>query len=113
MKEVWRDIDGYDGKYMISSWGRVKSARGILQPYENHKGYLKIGLFKNGTCEKYRVHRLVAKAFILNPRGLPEVNHIDGNKHNNSFTNLEWVSGEQNRAHDKLMEQILERGAVT
>ena len=112
MKEVWRDIEGYDGKYLISSWGRVKSAHGILRTYENHKGYLKVGLTKNGICEKHRVHRLVAKAFIPNPEGLPEVNHIDGNKRNNSFSNLEWVSGEQNRAHDKRMEQILERGAV-
>ena len=108
MKEVWRNIDGYDGRYAISSWGRVRGVNGILKPYENHKGYLKIGLAKNGKCNKHRVNRLVAQAFIPNPYNLPEVNHIDGNKRNNSFSNLEWVNGEQNRAHDKIMERLLE-----
>lgn len=103
MQEIWKDIDGYDGKYMVSTWGRIKSANGIMKPYKNHKGYLKIGLSKNGKSEKHRVNRLVAKAFIPNPYNLPEVNHIDGNKENNSFSNLEWVTGEQNRIHETAM----------
>lgn len=107
MKEIWKEIEGYDGKYLISSWGRVKGPKGIMTPYENHKGYLKIGLQKNGKCNKHRISRLVAEAFIPNPYNLPEVNHIDGNKQNNSFSNLEWVTGEQNRAHDKIMESFL------
>lgn len=107
LKEVWKNIDGYDGKYAVSSWGRVKGEHGILKPYENHKGYLKVGLLKDGKSNKYRVNRLVAEAFIPNPYSLPEVNHIDGNKQNNSFSNLEWVTGEQNRAHDKVMEAFL------
>lgn len=107
MKEIWRDIEGYDGRYAVSTWGRVKGVHGIMKPYENHKGYLKIGLFKDGKNNKHRVSRLVAKAFIPNPYNLPEVNHIDGNKQNNSFTNLEWVSGEQNRAHEMLMRNLL------
>lgn len=107
MQEIWKEIDGFDGKYLVSSWGRVKSARGILKPYKNHKGYLKIGLSKENKCQKYRVSRLVANAFIPNPYNLPEVNHIDGNKENNSFSNLEWVTGEQNRIHEKLMTTML------
>lgn len=107
MKEIWKEIDGYDGKYFISSWGRVRGPRGIMTPYLNHKGYEKIGLYKDGKKEKHRINRLVAEAFIPNPYGLPEVNHIDGNKQNNSFTNLEWVTGEQNRAHDRIMETYL------
>lgn len=104
MKEIWADIEGYDGKYQVSSWGRVRGARGIMKPYENHKGYLKIGLIKDGVREKHRVNRLVAKAFIPNLRNYPEVNHKDGNKKNNSVTNLEWVTGKQNREHDKAAE---------
>lgn len=111
MKEIWKEVEGYDGKYLISSWGRVKNDKDFMKPYENHKGYLKIGLSKDGKYNKHRVSRLVAEAFIPNPYGLPEVNHIDGNKQNNSFTNLEWVTGEQNRAHDKIMETYL-MGAV-
>lgn len=98
--EIWREIEGYDGRYAVSTWGRVKSVNGILKPYENKKGYLKIGLSRNGKCEKHRVHRLVAKAFIPNPEGLPQVNHIDGNKQNNSVTNLEWVDNLTNQIRD-------------
>lgn len=109
MKEIWKEIDGYDGRYAVSTWGRVKSIRGILQPYKNHKGYLKVGLMKNGKSEKHRVHRLVAKAFIPNPHNLPEVNHIDGNKQNNSISNLEWVTGKENMEHSKLLtEQLIQ-----
>ncbi len=108
MKEIWRAIEGYDGRYAISSWGRIKNAKGLLTPFKNHKGYLRITLYKDGKPSNHRVNRLVAKAFISNPYNLPEVNHIDGNKQNNSFSNLEWVTGEQNRAHERLMKKLLE-----
>lgn len=101
MKELWKDIDGYDGRYAVSTWGRVKGVHGIMKPYTNSKGYLKIGLMKDGVSQKHRVHRLVAQAFIPNPFDLPEVNHIDGNKQNNSITNLEWIDGDGNRAHSR------------
>lgn len=97
MLEIWRDIDGYEGKYQVSTWGRVRGTSGILKPYENHKGYLKVGLQKNGKSNKHRVHRLVAEAFLENPKKLPMVNHIDGNKQNNSVTNLEWTTDEENK----------------
>ena len=104
MKEIWEDINGYDGKYQVSTWGRVRGASGIMKPYKNHKGYLKIGLLKDGKRNKHRVNRLVAQTFIPNPSFLPEVNHKDGNKENNSVTNLEWVSGSMNREHDRVAE---------
>jgi len=109
MLEIWKDIEGFDEKYgyQISSWGRVRSVNGILKPYENFKGYLKVGLMKDGKCCKKRVNRLVAQAFIPNPYNLPQVNHIDGNKQNNSFTNLEWVTNEQNAHHRKMMLSLL------
>lgn len=103
MLEIWRDIDGYDGKYQVSTWGRVRSANGILKPYENSKGYLKIGLTKDGECRKHRVHRLVAEAFIENPENYPQVEHIDGNNQNNSITNLMWVNNEINTLRARVL----------
>ncbi len=104
MMEIWVPIKDFED-YEISSWGRVRNKSGsILLPYKNHKGYLKIGLYKDGKSHKKRIHRLVAETFIANPNYLPEVNHKDGNKENNSFTNLEWVTGEENRIHAKIMQ---------
>ena len=96
--ELWKEIEGFEN-YQVSSWGRVRSANGILKPYRNKKGYLKVGLSKDGKCHKKRVNRLVAMAFIDNPNDLPFVDHIDGNKENNSITNLRWVTDEENRAY--------------
>ena len=108
MKEIWANIEGYGGKYKVSTWGRVRSistsTAKILKPYKNHKGYFKVGLMKDGRSNKHRVNRLVAQAFIPNWGNLPEVNHKDGNKANNSVTNLEWVSGRENRLYDRLEE---------
>ena len=108
MKEIWRNIDGYDGRYAVSTWGRVRGISGILKPYTTSKGYLKVGLMKNGKSEKHRIHRLVANAFLPNPHKLPEVNHIDGNKKNNSISNLEWVSGKENIAHSKILMAMID-----
>lgn len=99
LQEIWKDVEGFEGLYQVSIWGRIRSVNGILKPYKNKKGYLKIGLYKDGKCYKKRVSRLIANTFIPNPYGLPEVNHIDGNKENNSISNLEWVDGETNRKH--------------
>ena len=85
--EIWKDIEGFEGKYQISTWGRVRNSdKQILAPYRNTKGYLKIGLFDGSrNTKKFRIHRLVAMAFIPNPKGLPQVNHKDGNKENNRY----------------------------
>ena len=96
--ELWKDIEGFEN-YQVSSWGKVRGANGILKPYRNKKGYLKVGLMKNGKCNKKRVNRLVAMAFIENPNNYPFVDHIDGNKENNSITNLRWVTDQQNKEH--------------
>lgn len=110
MIEIWKDIEGFEGKYQVSSWGRIRSVNGILKTYENKKGYLKIGLYKNGKYHKRRINRLVAQAFIPNPYDLPQVNHMDGNKRNNSVTNLEWVTDSANKKHDRLFRLKLEEG---
>ena len=104
--EIWVEIFGFEG-YQVSSWGRIRNADGqILKPYRSEKGYLKIELRKNGKGYKKRIHRLVASAFIENPQNLPQVNHKDGNKENNSVTNLEWVTDEQNKEHARKLRSL-------
>ena len=104
--EIYKDIPGYHGKYQITSWGRVWSVdkQKFLKLEVHHKGYLRVDLFDDsGKRKHYKVHRLVATAFIPNPKDKPQVNHKDGNKQNNSFTNLEWVTDAENKKHQKLM----------
>lgn len=104
MKEIWADIEGYEGKYKVSTWGRVANGERIVSQWINHKGYSKVTLYKGNDKKNFRVNRLVAQAFIPNWLNYPEVNHKDGNKRNNSITNLEWVTGQQNREYDKVAE---------
>lgn len=119
MKEIWKDIKGYEGIYQVSSEGRVRSLdrvedRGrnikgkILKPSINPYGYCVVGLFKNGTQKKNMVHRLVAEAFIPNPDNKPEIDHINTIKIDNTVflnedgsvnydkTNLRWVTKKEN-----------------
>lgn len=109
VSEIWKDIEGYEGKYQVSTWGRVRSLYGgeirILKPFKNEKGYLKVQLSNSGKGKKYRVNRLVAQAFIPNLYNLPQVNHKDGNKENNSYTNLEWTTNSINQKHARLLKQ--------
>ena len=100
--EIYRDIEGYEGKYQITSWGRVfnVNTESFLRTEKNKKGYLRVDLIDRcGKRTHHKVHRLVAKAFIQNPDGKPQVNHKDGNKENNSVTNLEWVTDAENKEH--------------
>lgn len=119
MNEIWKDIDDYEGHYQVSNLGNVKSLKfgkeKILKPHDNGIGYLQVKLCKNGQKEQPLVHQLVAQAFIPNPQNLPEVNHKDENKTNNSVENLEWVSSKENtnfgtrnlRVAEKLINGIL------
>lgn len=98
--EIWKDIPGYEGRYRISDQGRVYSTlRGTLKPYKTRDGYLIATLTRGGHRFRIGVHRLVASAFIPNPEGKPQINHIDGNKENNSPGNLEWVTCSENNLH--------------
>lgn len=110
MKEIWKDIAGYEGLYQVSNFGRVKSLNynktGIskcLVPKKNNS-YNMVCLCKGGVHKYVSIHRLVANAFIPNPENKLEVNHIDGNKSNNLISNLEWVTSSENTRHaiDKL-----------
>lgn len=100
--EIYKDIKGYKNRYQITSWGRVYSIESgrFLRNEKTQKGYCRVVLVaENGKKAHFRVHRLVAEAFIPNPDNKPQVNHIDGNKLNNSITNLEWVTNQENYEH--------------
>ena len=103
MDEFWKDIPGYNGRYEISSHGRIRSyaqdrkTGRIKTGNLSLKGYLEILLYDGRGGKKwYPVHRLVAQAFIDNPDNLPQVNHKDENKQNNNAENLEWCTNEYN-----------------
>ena len=93
-----KDIVGYEGLYAITSCGKVWSYRRkkFLQAYTTPRGYMSVCLSKDGVKKNCRVHRLVAQAYIPNPLGLPEVNHIDEDKTNNNMNNLEWITCQDN-----------------
>ena len=99
--EEWKDIDGYNGLYIISSTGNVYShiSKKQLKPLLSSTGYYNVQLYKNSKAKAFLIHILVATAFIgPKPKGY-EVNHIDGNKLNNSVDNLEWVTRKRNTRH--------------
>lgn len=92
--EEWKDIEGFEGEYAISTRGRVKNLKTnrILVGVDNGAGY-KIVKLKG---KNHRIHRLVALAFIPNPKNLQYINHIDEKKDNNDVSNLEWCSASYN-----------------
>lgn len=97
--EIWKDIPNYEGIYKVSNRGRIMSLKDndIIRKQGTLKGYKIISLFKNGICRMYRVHRLVAQAFIPNPENKPCIDHIDGNRANNDVSNLRWVTVKENQ----------------
>lgn len=129
MKEIWKDIKGYEGLYQISNFGKVKAlekqiwnGKAYLHFPEKIRilncdkdGYLNVTLYKRGKSKTFKVHRLVAEAFIPNPKNKPTVNHKDGDKTNNYVTNLEWATNQENIQHayrTNLMSQSGENNAM-
>lgn len=96
--EFWKDIKGYEGLYQVSNIGQVKSLRRnkILKPAPDDKGYLTVGLHKNKKQKTFRIHRLVAEAFLPNEEELPEVDHINRDRADNRVCNLQWISHIEN-----------------
>ena len=127
--EIWRDVCGYEGLYLVSNFGRVKTVSHIKKDTnytiptkikrqnDNGKGYLMVGLSKDGKDTKYYVHRLVASSFIPNPFNFKTVNHKDENKKNNKVENLEWCSYKYNNnygtARYRFKKTIRENGNTT
>ena len=102
--EEWRDIKGFEGCYQISNLGNVKSFKNpkeevILGKRKHHKGYIETMLCEKSKQYIFKVHRLVAIAFIPNPENKPTVNHEDGDKLNNNDWNLKWSTYAENNAH--------------
>lgn len=109
--EEWQDIQGYEGLYQVSNYGRVKSLGRISKrksrwggqytvvmkekiktPFKNNKGYYMIHLNNNGKESNLLIHRLVGKAFIPNPYNNPEIDHKNENKNDNKINNLTWCT---------------------
>ena len=109
MQEVWKPIYGYEGIYEVSNFGNVRSVdridfagrhlKGKLFSTKAKEGYVTVRLSKNRNITTFKIHQLVAEAFILNPEGKHCVNHIDGNKQNNHVENLEWCTHSENMKH--------------
>lgn len=115
--EIWKDVPGYEGRYQVSSEGNVKSLGRVVmrsdgKPYTHKEcilehrincwGYHTVPLsIRDGANKqrRYMVHRLVAMAFVPNNNNYPQINHIDGNKGNNTPSNLEWCTNSMNQRH--------------
>lgn len=114
MIETWKDISGYNGEYQVSNLGRVRSFKKngikIKIPQDNMIGYLKVALWKNNRRRCYYIHVLVAKAFVDNPEGKPEVDHKDRDRQNNRWDNLQWLTRTENmkKIHNDKNKMIFE-----
>lgn len=98
--EVFKEIDGFNGRYLVSNHGRVKSLYGgkerILPQYKHTGGYWFVAFSFNGKTVNKDVHRLVAECFVTNPNNYTQVNHKDENKDNSHAENLEWCTPKYN-----------------
>ena len=101
MEEIWKDIKGFEGYYKISNLGNVLSVRSnkIRKLCLGSREYYCCELCVGGKRFNEMVHNLVAEAFVGNPYGKPFVNHINGVKTDNTYTNLEWVTQSENVKH--------------
>lgn len=115
MSEEWKDIEGFEGIYQISTYGRVRSCdryvknsnsgyrfvpSQILSGYKDKDNYCGIVLYNQRKHKNCKVHQLVAKAFIPNPNGYREINHKDENPSNNNVDNLEWCDRRYNNTYN-------------
>lgn len=118
IKEHWKAVVGYEGLYEVSDQGRIRSLNyhrtgkwKIIKLSQMKQGYLKAVLCKNKKATTYRVHRLVAMAFIPNPNNLPEINHINECPWDNRVENLEWCNHKYNCNHGTRVERIVKNNS--
>lgn len=124
--EVWRPVPSFEEYYSISNFGKIKSHHKrnkdcLIAPRLDRGGYLSVRLSKQGKTHTRFLHRLLAEAFIPNPKGYPYVNHRNGNKPQNDLRNLEWVTHAQNiqhafdnglcKKHDFICKKVIEIGS--
>ena len=114
IEEIWKPVVNYEKSYEVSNLGAIrgidreiytplignfiKKGKIIIQSFDS-SGYCQVGLSGKGVKKTTSVHKIVAYAFIDNPKNLPQVNHIDGNKLNNKVDNLEWCTNQENQEH--------------
>ena len=120
--EDWRDVEGFEEHLQISSYGRLKRKRSIIERSNGHgfytirekilalqpddRGYVFKPISIEGVRSNLNIHRLVAKAFVANPNGYPDINHIDENHSDNIYTNLEWCTRKYNSNYGTIKERI-------
>jgi len=117
-QEIWKDITNFEGLYKVSNTGKVLSLESkvvhkngnfhtkkeiLLKAGVNKRGYESVGLYKNGEVQYFKVHRLVALAFIPNIECKPFINHINSNKTDNHLNNLEWCTPAENNIHSRTL----------
>lgn len=131
LEEIWKDIDGYEGVYMISNHGRIRSMRRIatsISPtlgirnrtvYDrilkqgNTRRYKSIKITHNGVKDFFLIHRLVGIAFVSNPNNLNEIDYIDGNTENNYFENIRWVTHRDNMRNEITRNKIKQTSLIS
>ena len=95
----FRDVVGYEGLYQVSSTGVIRNAKGQTLKPQPDRGYRRVSLFKNKGRRTFKVHQLVALAFIPNPENLPTVNHKNHKRWDNRKDNLEWATHSEQQYH--------------
>jgi len=110
MKEIWKDVEGYEGIYEVSNYGKIKTLKRISGTCHRKDkelsinrltkdGYIHVALAKGDRIKEDRLHQVVARHFVENTENKPTVNHIDGNKLNNRADNLEWSTRHEQLQH--------------
>lgn len=109
--EIWKPINGYNGIYSVSNFGKIKRLKGYrcnndrILKQSIRRGHLFVTLSKDGVSNNCYVHRLVAEAFLPNDDNLPIINHKDENPQNNRVDNLEWCDYQYNNTYGHRLEK--------
>ena len=125
MKEIWKDVVGFENLYQVSNLGRIRSLDRIIRTNSGERfikgtirqttltngGYKKVVLYKGKIRKTLLVHRLVAMAFIPNPNNFPQVNHKDEVITNNQSSNLEWCTNDYNHNYGTAVKRIAEKNS--